>query len=226
MSYYYMLTIFTVLATSVAGSDVQAQTRVHEILQERQQEAREHLEKDVNTRGNLVKKRTESQREQENSSIALSREQASTLKDMERAYQREARKYQDKPADARKNAYFAYEVYKQQVLEQQRAEMACTLIAINEGREPDCAASGFDERKLARDVEAAANGAEVTRPQGSGTLRPGGGNSIRIGGNAPPTGGNTRAPNPPATTSGGNTPLPHSGGGGRNLHDTHQLEMR
>lgn len=227
MLYRYLLTLLIMATAGVVADTATAQTRVHDLLQQRQDEARSKLQQNIDSRGDIIGDRAESQRLQENKSIELSRQHETVLNAVDAAYEKEREKYRNHTRAEKKRGYAAYTAYRTTLINQQRNEMACALAALNQGQDVGaCPTPIFDEAKLARDIKNAVNGGEIEAPQGVGTLRPREGGSIRIGGNGQTPPANT------TTTSSGNTPNSHTTspsygeGGGREGNVQHQLEIR
>lgn len=238
MLYRNLLTLLTVIGVSAVSASAisisaHAQTRVHDLLQERQNQAREYLSQDIDSRGEFVKERSETLRQQENTSIAISRNHDADVAAIDRTYDAERQKYKNLPEPRRQNVQRAYEVHRAGLINKQRQEMSCALMAIQQGgNAANCGRVAFDSRTFTNELRDAANGATVQAPQGSGTLQPRQNVGVRIGdsGNRRDTsssGGRVNPPTPPVPV----TPAPHYGGSsggsrGGTVNEYHYLQMQ
>lgn len=233
MLYRNLLTLLTIIGATTLATAAHAQTRVHDLLQERQNQARDYLSQDVDSRGEFVQDRAEVLRRQENTSIALSRTHDANLKTLDQAYEVERQKYKNLPKSSQQNVQRAYEQLRANLINTQRQHMSCTLLDIQQGGQgANCGNVAFDNRAFANALRDAANGVVVQAPQGSGTLKPRNNPGIRIGGNTDSSsgsssGGRVNNPTPPRTT----TPDPGYGGssgrgGGGMVNEYHQLQMQ
>lgn len=235
MLYRYFLTIAAVMGFCLTATATHAQSLVHDLIKERQSQARDYLQQDVNQRGDFVGERSAIIGQQENASIGLSRKHDAMLNTLDRTYDAERQKYSALPQEQQHRVFEAYQGYRNRLIEQQRQEMACNMMAVQTGKNAaTCTQAVFQPQQLDNELNAVLRDRNVQQHT-TGTLQPNTNTGVRIGGGpihnmavyeqpqrvANPTPNPPRV-NPPARGGGG-------GGGGGGMLDRdayHSMQMQ